>query len=215
MIGQEVRRRREELGLTGAQLAARAGMAPSAVSQIETGKRTPSSASVIKLAEALGVEVGSLFPKAQAPLPLEQEAAPRGGLSFGEVQAFLEDRLGHAWIALPEDEWDNWWLGVSRDEAKSRLRQIRDEAALLAEEFMATYGKANRDPDLVPRGRPWGDVYPKIFARKLGVGFYAPGQTEGERDFKKRQLQGLARAEFYEQPEELTEKALRFSAEAG
>ncbi len=68
MIGEEVRRRREGLGLTGAQLAARAGMAPSAVSQIETGKRTPSSASVMKLATALGVEVGALYPKGQAPL---------------------------------------------------------------------------------------------------------------------------------------------------
>jgi transcriptional regulator with XRE-family HTH domain len=73
MIGEEVRRRREALGLTGAQLAARAGLAPSAVSQIETGKRTPSSASVIKLAAALGVEVGDLYPKGQAPLPEMQE----------------------------------------------------------------------------------------------------------------------------------------------
>jgi transcriptional regulator with XRE-family HTH domain len=73
MIGEEVRRQREELGLTGAQLAARAGLAPSAVSQIETGKRSPSSMSVMKLADALGVEVGQLYPKkAQAPLPLEE-----------------------------------------------------------------------------------------------------------------------------------------------
>jgi transcriptional regulator with XRE-family HTH domain len=64
MIGEEVRRRREELGLTGAQLAARAGMAPSAVSQIETGRRSPSSTSVMKLAGALGVEPGELYPKA-------------------------------------------------------------------------------------------------------------------------------------------------------
>jgi transcriptional regulator with XRE-family HTH domain len=72
MIGNKVRNRREELGLTGAQLAAKAGMAPSAVSQIETGRRTPNSASVIKLAEALGVEVATLYPKkAQAPLPFE------------------------------------------------------------------------------------------------------------------------------------------------
>jgi len=68
MIGTEIRRRREEMGLTGAQLAARAGMAPSAVSQIETGKRSPSSSSVMKLAQALGVEAGELFPKAQMPL---------------------------------------------------------------------------------------------------------------------------------------------------
>ena len=79
MIGEAVRRRREELRLTGAQLAAKAGMAPSAVSQIETGKRTPSSSSVVKLAAALGVEVGELFPKAEAQLPLDYQE--NGGTS--------------------------------------------------------------------------------------------------------------------------------------
>lgn len=79
MIGEKVRRRREELGLTGAQLAERAGMAPSAVSQIETGKRTPSSPSVVKLADALSVEVGELFPKVQPPLPdFEEEGQDKG-----------------------------------------------------------------------------------------------------------------------------------------
>jgi transcriptional regulator with XRE-family HTH domain len=77
MIGEEVRRRRERLGLTGAQLAGRAGLAPSAVSQIETGKRTPNSASVIKLATALGTGVGDLYPKGQAPLPDFDDARRR------------------------------------------------------------------------------------------------------------------------------------------
>jgi transcriptional regulator with XRE-family HTH domain len=67
MIGERVRRKREQIGLTGAQLAERAGMAPSAVSQIETGRRSPSATSVMKLAEALGVEAGDLFPKAAQP----------------------------------------------------------------------------------------------------------------------------------------------------
>ncbi len=89
MIGEEVRRQREELGLTGAQLAARAGLAPSAVSQIETGKRSPSSMSVMKLADALGVEVGQLYPKkAQAPLPLEEsERGVTPGSTFSAERA--------------------------------------------------------------------------------------------------------------------------------
>lgn len=89
MIGEEVRRQREELGLTGAQLAARAGLAPSAVSQIETGKRSPSSMSVMKLADALGVEVGQLYPKkAQAPLPLEEsERSVTPGSPFSAKRA--------------------------------------------------------------------------------------------------------------------------------
>ena len=82
MIGEEIRRRRREKGLTGVQLAARAGMAPSAISQIETGKRTPLSASVIKLAAALECEVADLYPKApQVPLPLEDPTVYIGAAS--------------------------------------------------------------------------------------------------------------------------------------
>jgi transcriptional regulator with XRE-family HTH domain len=91
MIGAEVRRRREELGMTGAQLAARAGLAPSAVSQIETGRRTPSSASVVKLAEGLGVEVGALYPKkAQAPLLPPDVGGGELGAYFQLVNRQLE-----------------------------------------------------------------------------------------------------------------------------
>ena len=113
MIGEAVRRRREELRLTGAQLAEKAGMAPSAVSQIETGKRTPSSSSVVKLAAALGVEVGDLFPKGQASLldlagERRQSKLPDVAdmlLRFGEMlllqwEAELPDRA-----EADDDEW--------------------------------------------------------------------------------------------------------------
>jgi len=97
LIGDEVRRRREKLGLTGAQLAAKAGMAPSAVSQIETGRRTPSSTSVLKLATALGVEVGDLYPKkAQAPLPLEN--------------GWRRGAEGYTGAGLATETWPYWTL---------------------------------------------------------------------------------------------------------
>lgn len=155
MVGEEVRRRREELGLTGAQLAQRASMAPSAVSQIETGKRSPSSNSVVKLAEALGVEVGDLFPLDQAPLwsgesaeerrellsigpgseelrRVEHELEP--GTSLDEVLAKLttsvEGALGIALANLVFGEW-------SRDEASN-------SAALRAANRIAK--KTNTDP---------------------------------------------------------------------
>ena len=48
-------------------------MSVSGVSQIENGKRNLSTATLAKLAEAFGVEVRDLFPKAQAPLQLELE----------------------------------------------------------------------------------------------------------------------------------------------
>jgi transcriptional regulator with XRE-family HTH domain len=97
-IGEEIRRRREEQGLTGFQLAVKAGMTPSAVSQIETGKRTPNSASVVKLATALGVEVGELYPKAQEPLPFDESL-----ISRREVQEWLREQ-GH----MTEEEFLAW-----------------------------------------------------------------------------------------------------------
>ena len=89
-VGTEIRRRRQEQGLTGAQLAARAGLAPSAVSQIETGRRTPNSGSVVKLAEALGVQVGDLYPKATPSL-------------FEIIEPHLEEREGQRRL---KEEWN-------------------------------------------------------------------------------------------------------------
>jgi transcriptional regulator with XRE-family HTH domain len=116
LIGEEVRLLREEMGLTGAQLAARAGLAPSAVSQIETGKRTPSSTSVAKLAEALGVEPGDLFPKkAQAPLPLNEVTGAARFLTLDAdlLRTICESMAGHyeelADRDVPPSRALGWW----------------------------------------------------------------------------------------------------------
>lgn len=102
MIGREVRRRREELGLTGVQLATRAGMAPSAVSQIETGKRTPSSTSVVKLAEALGSEVGDLYPKQGALFSPDDPPVGRGADESEQASAELSERVVGLLMVLNE-----------------------------------------------------------------------------------------------------------------
>ncbi len=67
-VGAEIRRLRQERGWTGAQLAVYADMAPSAISQIETGKRSPNAGSLGKIARALEVEVAELFPLEQPRL---------------------------------------------------------------------------------------------------------------------------------------------------
>src|SRR5918997_2368421 len=90
-VGREVKRRREEHGWSQTRLAVEAGMSVSGVSMIESGHRNLTTTTLAKLAKALGVEVGELFPKAQAPLPLEPEAAglaaadPSGKLSATTV----------------------------------------------------------------------------------------------------------------------------------
>lgn len=90
-VGAEIRRLREARGWTGAQLAVFAGMAPSAVSQIETGKRSPNTGSLAKIAQALEVEVGDLFPKAEAPLWSDEPLGRRSSaFSFQEARESLE-----------------------------------------------------------------------------------------------------------------------------
>ena len=73
-VGREIRRLRESRGWSQAKLAGDTGMGVSGISQIETGARNPSAVTLWKIAGALGVEVGDLFPKAQNPLPFEEPA---------------------------------------------------------------------------------------------------------------------------------------------
>ncbi len=68
-LGQRIKALRAERQLQQRQLAEKAGLTPSMLSQIESGRLTPSLHTLGKLAAALGVPMGSLF-----------EAAPNGRL---------------------------------------------------------------------------------------------------------------------------------------
>ncbi len=85
-----VKELREAKGWNQTILAYHAGLSPSQVSLIETGKRNPSATTLKGIADALGVEVGDLFPKAQAPPPLDEygEDRRRGYVAVGDL---LED----------------------------------------------------------------------------------------------------------------------------
>ena len=60
-LGGRIKSLRAERGLQQRQLAEKAGMTPSTVSQIESGRLTPSLPTLGKLAGALGVPIASLF----------------------------------------------------------------------------------------------------------------------------------------------------------
>lgn len=60
-LGERVRALRRERGLPQRQLAEKAELTPSLVSQIESGRLTPSLNTLRRLADALGVAVGALF----------------------------------------------------------------------------------------------------------------------------------------------------------
>jgi transcriptional regulator with XRE-family HTH domain len=84
----EVKRLRKEREWNQTELAYHAGLAPSVISQIENGKRDPTARTLRKLAEALGVEVGDLFPKPQAPQPSLEDAAQSEAFQHALVVLF-------------------------------------------------------------------------------------------------------------------------------
>jgi transcriptional regulator with XRE-family HTH domain len=79
---EELRHIREGAGLSQSQLARESGVDRATINKIEQGKRSPSIATLESLARTLGVEVADFFPKAQAPLPLED--ARRSGAKKAE-----------------------------------------------------------------------------------------------------------------------------------
>jgi transcriptional regulator with XRE-family HTH domain len=63
-FGQRLRHLREERGWTQGQLGERAGMMYQMVARLERGEREPVWGTVLKLAAALGVDVGSFTAEA-------------------------------------------------------------------------------------------------------------------------------------------------------
>ncbi|MDP9474800.1 MAG: helix-turn-helix domain-containing protein [Actinomycetota bacterium] len=120
--------------------------------------------------------------------------------SLEDVRAFLEARLGHSLIAAPEEEWSRWWRDVSKGEAAERFARIGQEWTLLWREWLATLGKTEDEPRLVPRGRTWGGVFLQLWRRHFAAGFYAPQDSEPEEDFLARGAEGLAVDAFYAGP---------------
>jgi transcriptional regulator with XRE-family HTH domain len=93
---EQLKHIRKERGLSQAKLAARAGIDPSTVNQIETGARKPTTATLEKLAEALDIELADLFrgyalPKAQKPLWSDEPERERLYFNFREAREQLEE----------------------------------------------------------------------------------------------------------------------------
>lgn len=63
--GRRLRALRWQQGLTQAELAAKAGMNPTYLSNLETGKKHGGVRGWKRLAEALGVTVGDLMPEVE------------------------------------------------------------------------------------------------------------------------------------------------------
>ena len=76
-LGQRVRDRREELGLSRKELVQRTGLSYPYVSQIETDDRTPTLVTVEKLATALELPLDALLSEGQPVAPVPPATLPR------------------------------------------------------------------------------------------------------------------------------------------
>ena len=99
-IGPMLRQRRKELNLTLVQVAERAGIAQGFLSEIERDHASPSVATLIRLCDALGIAVGSLFVSSQ---PLLVRANARDQMRYGGqmiTYELLTSRTAHQMAAI-------------------------------------------------------------------------------------------------------------------
>jgi transcriptional regulator with XRE-family HTH domain len=131
-VGKTIRRLREERGLNQAQLAVSVGTGPSAISQIENGRRNPNSETLAKLARALEVEVADLFPKVQAPLSFEE--LPEEVLAERQRQRFLQQ--------APSEDERIQRIKQTADIATGYAARWHEERKRIEEEGTHPYGKS-------------------------------------------------------------------------
>lgn len=168
IVGKEVRRRRKEKGWSQAQLAVYAESSQPTVNQIESGVRNPSTRTLEKIAQALGVEISDLFPKAQAPL-LEEDRQQEGR---DAVAALVDEyeTLGDALFDRWEEELEQKVAQLAegdRDAFFRWLREVRDVGrpyinVLIALHTAVTDNKLQAVVGMSPFTQAWGDLRRRI-----------------------------------------------------
>ncbi len=131
IIGRNVRRLREEKGWNQTELGFHADTSPSIISLIENGKRNPSTATLAKIAGALGVEVADLFPKADAPPSPEPEGVSE------EERRYLRALFG-SWGHHIDDQNEKWGP-LLRDLPEDPTAEEYESGCKVIEEAFATY----------------------------------------------------------------------------
>jgi transcriptional regulator with XRE-family HTH domain len=105
-IGAKVAKARAERGWSLAQLAERAGLSPAAVHKVEKSGMTPTIASLMKIASALGKSVGYFVEEADPVRPVtvirQDERAPLFTSKQGLVLENISGRYGPFWVAGAE-----------------------------------------------------------------------------------------------------------------
>jgi transcriptional regulator with XRE-family HTH domain len=96
-VAQAVRDRREKLGLTLRALAARSGVSPSMISDIERQSKSPTISTLAALAEALEVSLAALVDVAPpGAAPIHVERAAEHSSATDAVSGATRERIGPA-----------------------------------------------------------------------------------------------------------------------
>ncbi len=138
---EELTRLRVERGWSQQRLADESSVNKATINQIERGRRSPNIETLEKLADALGVEIGDFFPKAQASLfeKSEQRRAPdplAWTAYINELATDLDEwsfgfHKGGDPAELPEREFLAFVGGVSvAEETYRRVRGIAEPLAV-------------------------------------------------------------------------------------
>jgi transcriptional regulator with XRE-family HTH domain len=106
----ELAKLRRSKGFSQRALAKEAGVSPSSVYEIEAGRRKPNPSTLRKVADALGVEVVDL---------LEDEERPKF-VAPPSLAGWLEERCGHAYLALTKDEFEEMFDRIPEGEPERR-----------------------------------------------------------------------------------------------
>lgn len=105
MLGQQIRRVRLQRDLTATELAHRADVSRSLISQIERGRASPSVEVLCRIARTLEVQVGALFGESpQVPAPFLSASSGNGRCANGPSVARVVRRNERKVLSLPSSK---------------------------------------------------------------------------------------------------------------
>jgi transcriptional regulator with XRE-family HTH domain len=120
-LGARLKGLRTERGIRQNDLARKAGLTPSLVSQIESDKLTPSLHTLGRLAAALGVPIGALF-----------EQAPNGRLHVGRKKEYATVSFDGS-----TERWEVLAAGLFRGKVRAVVSTLRGRGTSVPPERVA------------------------------------------------------------------------------
>ena len=123
-ILKALRRARADAGLTISELARRAGVSRDTISNAERGLHSLQASTLHKVAQALGKAPSELLAEEERLIPkVESRSSLEPSLFNGvederrraELAKWLEERCGHAYLALPKGEFEEIFDRIPED----------------------------------------------------------------------------------------------------